>query len=383
MDCYKHPERKAVAKCGICGQAICDECNVEIGGSNYCKDCVNSLINKDNTPSEENSVKNENTQNLEEIDPILEPKTVPYNEEDSEELNPDEIYEETPVNYETKELNENSPANPSEPIIPEVNKALENYEPEYEYETAYVETYGDGDYEEDYYYENPEQIPEPQPEYQKRNIAEPIFTEQARTGEIYENNEENLELKYERYLEDLYYNEPENSYNYEDQYYVEEPAYESSNNYTNEQSYPEDYRENDPNFIVPAHQRGIEREGPSYDEIKRQIEAQNNINNRKNNRKSKNKKQYEDFDDYNKSYNQLQDLEDIKRMHYEDYEDSKKNNKFTTTEIILTVILIILIIIVVFYLVYLFSLKGVYPTFMDAFYGLIYNPGAFFNNLIH
>lgn len=44
MNCYVHPEKAAVGTCIGCGKFICSECLTEIKGKNYCKNCVNELI---------------------------------------------------------------------------------------------------------------------------------------------------------------------------------------------------------------------------------------------------------------------------------------------------------------------------------------------------
>ena len=52
MKCYVHPESDAVGTCTHCGKFICDVCNTEIDGRNYCKNCVpivfNEMKNKSN-----------------------------------------------------------------------------------------------------------------------------------------------------------------------------------------------------------------------------------------------------------------------------------------------------------------------------------------------
>jgi len=40
MNCAFHPEKPAVGTCVHCGKFICETCNTEIKGKNYCKKCV-------------------------------------------------------------------------------------------------------------------------------------------------------------------------------------------------------------------------------------------------------------------------------------------------------------------------------------------------------
>ena len=44
MQCYIHQEAQAVGTCVGCGKFICADCCTEIGNKNYCKSCVNDLV---------------------------------------------------------------------------------------------------------------------------------------------------------------------------------------------------------------------------------------------------------------------------------------------------------------------------------------------------
>ncbi|MBM7684623.1 TM2 domain-containing protein [Defluviitalea raffinosedens] len=46
MNCYVHLQKEAVGTCVGCGKFICEECNTEISGKNYCKKCISELINE-------------------------------------------------------------------------------------------------------------------------------------------------------------------------------------------------------------------------------------------------------------------------------------------------------------------------------------------------
>ena len=116
MECHNHPDREAVANCAFCGKAVCPECSVEIGGNIYCKDCINEIITKsfgekeakeDIAPKE--TMTKEPAEVFEPIEPI------------------------TPIQAEEREVE-------AETLKP-VEKAPENFETDYEYETEYVETY--------------------------------------------------------------------------------------------------------------------------------------------------------------------------------------------------------------------------------------------------
>ncbi len=42
--CYLHNEAEAVGICVGCGKFICETCNTELKGKNYCKKCLDELF---------------------------------------------------------------------------------------------------------------------------------------------------------------------------------------------------------------------------------------------------------------------------------------------------------------------------------------------------
>ena len=44
MECYYHPERDGTDVCAICGKSVCKECGLEIAGKIYCKDCLEKIV---------------------------------------------------------------------------------------------------------------------------------------------------------------------------------------------------------------------------------------------------------------------------------------------------------------------------------------------------
>ena len=399
MECHNHPDREAVANCAFCGKAVCPECSMEIGGNIYCKDCINEIITKsfgekeakeDIAPKE--TMTKEPAEVFEPIEPI------------------------TPIQAEEREVE-------AETLKP-VEKAPENFETDYEYETEYVETYEE-DGAEDSYYENPDPIPEPVPEYreQERKLKpqakstqppiEPIHTGDIDEDYYYEprpseapSNE--LEAKYERYLEDLYYDEeeevvppelldeveevpprsraPKGKRRRKKQAKKERAAYDEAprqrpRNYPREDDgeyyiNPRDEYEED--FIVPSHnrRRAPQRDAESYEELKRRIERNYELEqqSKKRGRFRRSKKSKYDYDDYD-------ELENIQEMHR--YHVQKKNKKLSIVEILLAIILIILIILLVLYVIYLFRLSGDYSGFIEALMGLVQNPGEFITNVMN
>ena len=395
MECHNHPDREAVANCSLCGKAVCAECSMEIGGNIYCKDCINEIITKNFGEKEaEESKAPEEAYAEEEIFEPIEPIT--------------------PIQAEEREVE-------AETLKP-VEKAPENFETDYEYETEYVETYEE-DGAEDSYYENPDPIPVPEPEYreQERKLKakakstqppiEPIHTGDIDEDYYYEprpseapSNE--LEAKYERYLEDLYYDEEEGDVvppelleeveevppksrapkgkrrrkkqakkqraQYDEAPRRQSPREESGEYYIN----PRDEYEED--FIVPSHnrRRAPQRDAESYEELKRRIERNYEMEqqSKKRGRFRRSKKSKYDYDDYN-------ELENIQEMHR--YPVEEESEKLSIVEILLAIILIILIILLVLYVIYLFRLSGDYSGFIEALMGLVQNPGEFINNVLN
>ena len=401
MECHNHPDREAVANCSVCGKAVCPECSMEIAGNIYCKDCVNEIVTK--------SIMEKSNQ-----EPSA-PKTL------AKEVEGEAVEEPVAV---IEPIDPITPIQEEEEVIAKpIEKAPENFETDFEYETEYVETYEE-DGAEDSYYENPEPIPEPEPEYkehqrkleqeaiEKQKPIEPIHTEDIDEDFYIEepakapSNE--LEAKYERYLEDLYYDEEEKIEDVipqelldeaeetpksmppkgrrtrrprpeaEDEYY-EGPRRQRPQNYPPRDSgeYYINPREEvyDDDYIVPSHNRP-RRDAESYEELKRRIERNYEMEQekKKRGRFRRSKKSKRDYDD---------ELENIQEMHRFPDEYEEESGKITITEIILAIILILLIIALILYVMYLFRLSGDYSSFIDALLGLVQNPGEFVNNILN
>ena len=46
--CYIHQDAEAIGTCVGCGKFICEGCNIEIKGKNYCKTCLDELFDEKN-----------------------------------------------------------------------------------------------------------------------------------------------------------------------------------------------------------------------------------------------------------------------------------------------------------------------------------------------
>ena len=227
MDCHYHPEREAIDQCNICGncgKGLCEECAVKLAGKAYCKDCLENIIGvTPDTTTESSETQNNqvNEQSLEETpsstdnyninNSIYETKESNIYEFDGfNQENPVEnSYEETDSIYSTDSINN---------IIPEQNYNTN----EVNFPEAQEETYStlqDNQRINDYRNQNMYELEQEEIDYQDVNKPMPEF--EAYTGEsefIYPDHsyqpEETsarkaLEEKYEQYLDDLYFDEPE------------------------------------------------------------------------------------------------------------------------------------------------------------------------------
>lgn len=394
MECHNHPDKEAVTTCALCGKAICQDCAMEIAGNAYCKDCVNEIVTK--------SI----------MEKAVQETNVP--EETIEEM------VEAPSEF-TEPVETITPIQAEEEVVKPIEKAPENFETDYEYETEYVETYEE-DGAEDSYYENPEPIPEPEPEYRERERTikqeaktkqapiEPIHTEDI-DRDFYEEPihaeapSKELEAKYERYLEDLYYDEedvvpqelleeegPRARPPREAQRRRRRPRPEEYDDYYDapRRGRPQRYLDDDrgevyinprdggyeEEYIVPSHNRNRRdsRDGESYEELKRRIERnyEREQEAKKRGRFRRSKKTKHNYDD---------ELGSIQEMHR--FPEEEEDGGLSITEILLGIILIILILLLILYVIYLFRLSGDYASFFEALGGLVQNPGAFIGNVMN
>ena len=348
MSCEKHPDKESVANCAVCGKSICEECLIEIAGNSYCKDCVNELVT-------ESILKT----NLNDKKETAEIKEEPVEKETEENLDKPKFRSATNVSNILEE----------EGLIEEETETPNNI----------AEGISTGEYNE-----------EPQTQ---------------ETVEIDETPDEDLEAKYEKYLEDLYYDEPEKQETIETPKqtltgeYIEEPQtqeYQTPNNdieitgeYIEEPQTLHQEKEDEEDIIIPAHAQKQDDDGLSYEEIRSRILTEDPAE----------KKFKQDFEEQQRAYERelksnylpqdseygdesLYYADIINRDAIEEEEEAKKGDGFTKGEIILSIILIILIIIVMSYVIYLFTLSNDYPSYFDAARVLFTNPAQLFENII-
>ena len=310
MACHYHPERESTDSCAICGKQVCKECGLEIAGKVYCKDCLQQIIGV----GLENKVEEES---------IPEPA--------------DNIY---------APQEEEIPPAPEETIVQEYHGTIEEDSP---YNIRENIEYSGG-LESSYLHEE-EPVPVASESYNEDQIIDQIVEEADEfiyPDHSYEPEPTSarldLEDKYEKYLDDLYFDE--NEVPLEEQLAKDEEQYGSL---TRKPYKPKETPAQNQKKAKPKAETPEEMEARIRAEILKEQGIEPQIK-----QKDKN-------------------------IHNLSYNDEKE--PMGIIDIILTIILIIVILIVVYYLIYLFILHNSYPTFMDAVFGLT-NPQNVINNLL-
>ena len=324
MECHYHPEREGTDICAICGKSVCKECGLEIAEKIYCKDCLEKIVGlglsnatleptNDTVKSEPARLNKQTSDNSiyapQDVEPITPQHTI-----DAQEPNVDE----KPNFDESKTISNDSPYNIKNNI---------------EYSGGIESSYMDDP--------APQVVQKeiPQQETPRDDFIYPDHTYQPepRAGE-------SLEDKYERYLDDLYFDE--NEVPLTEQLAKDEEQYGSLTKKPHKSQKPAEERQfvKEPGKKVSADE---EIEAKIRDEIEKEMKG-------------------------NKD-------NDGKTIHNLNYQQEKE--PLGALDILLIIILVIVILIVVYYLVYMFILNASYPTFMDAVRALS-NPQNVINNLL-
>lgn len=319
MECHYHPGRESTDYCAICGKSICKECGLEIAGKVYCKECLESIVGL--------SLNNKAEQAAPSQEPVrteparLNKKPVDENiyqpQDQSEQVPPAQEVQPT---HEIKQISDDSPYNIKDTI-------------------AYAE-----EPESSYLHESevplqpePQAAPEPQIT-QKPGTNDFIYPDHSYEPQPTHARQE-LEDKYEKYLDDLYFDEEEVPLN--EQLAKDEEQYGSLT------------RKPYPVKEEPAPLK--ERKKPETpEEMEARIRAE--ILAEKTGKKPSET-----------------------NIHNINYKDEKE--PMSVVDIVLTIILILVILIVIYYIIYIFILSASYPTFMDAVYGLS-NPQNVINYIL-
>lgn len=332
MQCHYHPERESTDVCAICGKAICKECGLEIAGKIYCKDCLEKIVGL----SLDNSAPQKEVES--------EPAHVEEQPVEESIYQPQEEYE---IPYASQEdvqeykvISDDSPYNIKDNI--EYSGGLES---------SYLSE------EESIYQEQPQEITPneyaPQQEViQQQPVAEePEYIYPDHTYEPPKTSaRQNLEDKYEKYLDDLYFDE--NEVPLGEQLAKDEAQYGS----LTKKEYPSrPVVEETPQRLKPE----VPQKPTSRPETPEEMEAR-----------------------IRAEIAREQGLKIQKEetgIHNINYKDEKE--PMGAVDILLTIILIFVILVVLYYIVYLFLLQASYPTFIDAVYGLK-NPQNIINTML-
>ena len=329
MECYYHPSVESTDVCAICGKSICKECGLEIAGKVYCKDCLEKIVglSVENTPQEKpvQEAPKPERQEPEEVQFSKIAEDSPYNIKESikyegglesrygENLQPEGSLYETIENIQT----------PQEPVQ-EVREEYVQQEPVMEEVLRQPAGQARNEYD---YVQRQAQAPPANDYIYPDHSYQPEETSARRE----------VEDKYERYLDDLYFDEAEIPLN--EQLARDEAQYGSLT------------RNEYPPRNAPQQQHG------SDDDLERRIREE--LMRKEQGGKSSIRR------------------EQIHNLQYED-----KKEPFGALDILLSIVLIIVVLIVLFYIVYLIKLSATYPTFIDALFGLK-NPGMLLNALLH
>ena len=329
MECYYHPSVESTDVCAICGKSICKECGLEIAGKVYCKDCLEKIVGLSvkNTPQEKpvQEAPKPERQEPEEVQFSKIAEDSPYNIKENikyeggleskygENLQPEGSLYETIENIQT----------PQEPVQ-EVREEYVQQEPVMEEVLRQPAGQARNEYD---YVQRQAQAPPANDYIYPDHSYQPEETSARRE----------VEDKYERYLDDLYFDEAEIPLN--EQLARDEAQYGSLT------------RNEYPPRNAPQQQPG------SDDDLERRIREE--LMRKEQGGKSSIRR------------------EQIHNLQYED-----KKEPFGALDILLSIVLIIVVLIVLFYIVYLIKLSATYPTFIDAIFGLK-NPGMLLNALLH
>ena len=304
MACYYHPERESTDKCAICGKSICKECGLEIAGKTYCKECLEKIvgIGIENKSTQEEEIHETPIQNPTHLErrPVTDTEEISYSEP-------------KPPISEVKEFPDDSPYN---------IHYQEDYQPEPIHETPIMEQTPQNEYD----------LRPQTPQTPSQNTQEFIYPDHQ-----FDEPRSDLEDKYEKYLNDLYYDENELPLN--EQLAKDEEEYGSLTRRP----------------YAPRTEEALLREQHAQEAKKiRRIETPEEMEARIRAEILAEKNGKLGAHDAN-----------IRNLNYN--EEDKSNN---VVDIVLSVILVIIILIVIYYIIYIIVLQSAYPTFMDAIYGL-------------
>jgi len=296
MSCQNHPNKESIANCQFCGKELCEDCSISIAGKSYCEECMSDLVGPELT--------NIAAGHPGETRVTDTPKPTPKAPQ-KQSLPPQE----------PKRKKEKKKAKEKE-NIDDVDNG--EYDDIYSDDRLYNDIHGD-------------ESPSTNQDHSK------------------------VEEKYEKYLDDLYFDETEpqgnvGSVQNKDLPLSEQLAQDEAEHGSitkdpfiqeDEDIYPETY--------IP--EESGNRNIPIMENL-RNVDSDTEIN------------------DEGEGEHTLFSIHQG-RIHYK----NKESEPYTSTEKILTVVLIILIILVSLYIIYLITLHSHYPNVLDAITAFIGDPG--------
>lgn len=335
MECYYHPDRDGTDTCAICGKSICKECGLEIAGKTYCKECLEKIVGLGIENKAAEPVKEEAAPQPLRTEPArLEKRPADeniYQRQPVEEVPP--APEEVQPAPEIKQVSDDSPYN-----------IKNNIDYEGGLETSYIEPEPVEPQVEPTPIPQEPQITQNEVNYPREEIPQQKEPEYIYPDHSYEPEPTSarveLEDKYEKYLDDLYFDEKEVPLG--EQLAKDEEEFGS----LTRKEYPK--REEPPlKKKAPKNETPEEMEARIRAEILAEKEGGDKLKD--------------------------------KNIHNLNYQEEKE--PMGIVDVLLTILLIIVILVVIYYIIYIFVLHTTYPTFIEAIYGLS-NPQNVINNIL-
>jgi hypothetical protein len=321
MSCQNHPHKESVADCHFCGKKLCEDCSISIAGKNYCEECMSELVGPElaNLAAKSPNTEIQGTTTPNQDSPIENqsfPTETQVPEKESSGIEPT-AEKETPITEPTAEkVSQKAPLDDSQNIKDiEDNEHDDIYNDERLYNDTRIE-------------ENPSPTP----------------------------NSNQFEEKYEKYLDDLYFDE-------KSEIRGNVGVTENKNPSLSEQLAQDEMEHGsitqDP-FVPEAPEESMDFKS----------DANKNVP------IMKNLRSVSSDNDGEENYT-LFSLHKGTMHHKEG-----KKEPYSSTEKGLTVVLIILIILVAIYIIYLLTLHDLYPNFIDALFAFFENPGEVISHMI-
>ena len=335
MECYYHPERESTDTCAICGKSICKECGLETAGKTYCKECLEKIVGL----GIENKAPAEPQQAVPEQPARTEPVRLNKKPVDESIYQPQEEVRPT---HEIKQIRDDSPYNIKDNISysggPESSYLSENEVAPQVQEIQPQITQNE-------YEPQPEIMQQPVDNSQEFIYPDHSYEPQPTSARV------ELEDKYEKYLDDLYFDEAEVP--------LGEQLAKDEEEYGSLTRRPYQPRREEP----VLEQKPSRPETPEEMEarIRAEILAESEGKGKGKRRGIRGKKEKEG------------------NIHNLNYQDEKES--MDAVDILLTIVLIIVILVVIYYLIYIFVLQATYPTFTDAIFAL-QNPQNVINGIL-